>query len=78
MPGTKAGAKKRWANEKENRTPEEISQQFSDMGKKSHVGGFGANPELARQVKREYWDKKKAEQNKTQSKLKRILRFGQN
>lgn len=68
-----AGAKKRWEKEKDNTAPAEIRKKFSEMGKKSSKGGFGANPELARQVKREYWAKKRAEKEATEKKTNKLL-----
>ena len=60
MPGTSAGAQKRWAKEKEETAPAELRKRFSEMGKKSHVGGFGADPEFARRVSKTYHEKQKS------------------
>jgi hypothetical protein len=50
MSGTKAGAAKMVATKRANGYYEKNKEHYRRMGEKSHVGGFGANPELARQM----------------------------
>lgn len=54
MPGTREGALKAWEGRRAR--GDHLNYAFyADLGRRSHIGGFGADPWFARRMAKERW-----------------------